>query len=227
MNCLLCNNDLYHSITLKDFFSFQPYRADSVCKSCTSRFARIDSNSRCPGCGRSQEEQNLCADCKKWQLHYPAAFTQHEAMFRYDDALREWLHTYKIQGDIRYANVFRSQLRHYCQQNKKRTVIPLPISKKSLEERGFNQCEWLLEQAGIPYQQLLIHTQTGKKQSEKNRRERLAASQPFEVLPHTLGQDTPLLLFDDLYTTGRTMLYAKEALHEAGFKNILSFSIGR
>ena len=50
----------------------------------------------------------------------------------------------------------------------------------------------------------------GAKQSEKNRQERLLTTQPFLLLEgHKKYLQQEIILFDDVYTTGRTLYHAK------------------
>lgn len=215
------------TLSLHELFSFQPYHDSPACNSCLAKFTRIDRETACPACSRLQKNKEICIDCKKWQKEYPDRLIRHRSLYQYDEKLKEWLSQYKFVGDVRFASLFQTDLKKLYHQNKGYIFVPLPISKKSREERGFNQSELLLQTAGVPYQDILINHYSGEKQSEKNRQERLISQQPFQLLNQGEVKNKSFLLFDDVYTTGRTMLHAKALLDSAGAADILSLSIGR
>ena len=106
------------------------------------------------------------------------------------------------------------------------SVCPLPTSKQSLEKREFESVEYLLELSKIPYQQLFQHIGKGKKQSEKTREERMKLQQPF-VLKEKVKLPVKILLFDDIYTTGKTIRLAAKLLQDKGVEDIKLFTVFR
>ena len=227
MTCLFCNRYIRKTLTFHELLSFQPYQNEVICEKCSNSFSRIDPTSACLGCSRPLLESTYCPDCQKWISKYSEDLVKHEAFFSYDDVLKNWLQTYKILGDVRFAAIFRKDLKQHYKQHKDSIYIPLPSSATSLAKRGFNQTELLLQEAGIPFQQILYFEGKGKKQSEKKRFERMIMPQPFRLQEHNIPLTTSIILVDDIYTTGRTLLHAKVKLKEAGFEQIASVSIGR
>lgn len=226
-HCLMCNRSLNNTLTLKELLSFQPYEEPFVCAPCYRQFRPIEQMQSCPGCSRPQEDKQYCQDCIRWQKELPSIFLNHKALFSYDETLKTWLQTYKSQGDVRYAKIMSEALHPLIKLSRSSTIVPLPISQASMAKRGFNQCEELLKSAGVPYRLILINQSQGKKQSEKNRKERLETEQPFVVQKEMLAGIKKIILFDDLYTTGRTINHAKKILVAAGVQEIYSLSIGR
>ena len=53
--------------------------------------------------------------------------------------------------------------------------------------------------------------------------------QPFQLESEKISfiKNQSLLIVDDVYTTGRTILYAKDILMKNGAKKVSSFSIAR
>lgn len=226
-SCLMCNRELPTNLTLKQLFSFQLYEEPLICEKCRQTFHHINKETACAGCSRPQALNKDCPDCEKWKARVPHAIVSHEALFYYDAALKHWLQSYKFHGDTRFAQIMTASIKTYVKKHPEAVFVPIPVSEASYEKRGFNQCEELLRVAAVPYEKWLINMTLEKKQSEKNRQERLRTAQPFQ-LAASFNRDAPeIILFDDIYTTGRTLMHAKQLLTQNGIKNVTSFSIGR
>ena len=86
----------------------------------------------------------------------------------------------------------------------------------------------MLDTLNQSYDSVLEHVGSGPNQASKKRQERLSSKQPFQVREARRSSLPPaVLLIDDVYTTGRTIYHAKEALLNAGINNIGSLSIFR
>lgn len=225
--CLICNRGLRDTLTLGKIMSFQPRSESYICDRCSSLFHQIPKKLACPGCSRLQENESDCQDCIKWKGAVVDHLVAHEAFFCYEGVLKQWLQVYKFQGDTRYAYIMSDTIRKFYQKHADSIIVPIPCSEASLNIRGFNQCEELLKCAGVPYINLVMNISKDKKQSEKNRSERMQTGQPFQINKSLADNSRSVLLFDDVYTTGRTVMHAKELLLEAGYSTISSFSIGR
>lgn len=177
---------------------------------------------------RPQTAIELCEDCQCWACGYPELTIAHHACYGYTGVVKDWLQRYKFQGDYRLAGAFTNDLQAFQRAHPKGLFLPLPIALASFEERGFSQCEEMLKQAAIRYVQFLKNQHAGEKQSEKNRQERLLTTQPFSLLDgHEKYLQQEIILFDDVYTTGRTLYHAKTLLYKHGFRSVRSITIAR
>ena len=226
--CLFCQNEIREVLTLQELFGFGKKACGTVCRSCDEKLPRLAGRMCCPGCMRLQATLELCEDCRGWSCRYPELTIAHHACFAYTGVVKDWLQRYKFQGDYRLAGAFTKELRALQKTHPNGLFLPLPISSASYAERGFSQCEEMLKQAGISYVQFLGNRHAGEKQSEKNRQERLLTAQPFALLAGNekyLQQE--IILFDDVYTTGRTLYHAKSLLYKQGFRSVRSVTIAR
>jgi len=128
-------------------------------------------------------------------------------------------------------------------------VVPMPVSRARRRERGFNQCELIMEEMAkldraenatgrncklIFSRDLLLRVRNTSRQTMKDRHERLesikdifAVNERAALLPE-LRRD-PLnhfiVVIDDVITTGSTIKDAVDTFRRAGFANTYGLSV--
>lgn len=129
--------------------------------------------------------------------------------------------------------------------------VPIPITPQRRRERGFNQCELLLDEIErlsmydvghrlaeveppqttrfIFEKDLLIRTRNVSRQTLKNRSERSeSAKDIFAVnkeVTEMIRGESGIVIIDDVITTGSTMHEAIETLKKAGFERVYGLSL--
>ncbi len=108
-------------------------------------------------------------------------------------------------------------------------IIPMPLSKKRRQERGFNQIELLLDGIKIrhkdlvpfiKYKVLIKHRHT-KSQTKLSRKDRLVnVLNSFKVSDVGIVKKKNVILIDDVLTTGSTAIEASNTLIEAGANQV-------
>jgi ComF family protein len=125
-------------------------------------------------------------------------------------------------------------------------VIPMPITEKRRRERGYNQCELLIDEIGrleqeagkhrfIIKKDLLVRTQHASRQTLKGREDRVESAKGIfginkEALEVLTEQDPEfkqktIIVVDDVITTGSTMYEAIQTLKSTGFVDIRALSL--
>ena len=133
-------------------------------------------------------------------------------------------------------------------------VVPMPITRARRRERGYNQCELLLDEiekldaragadvaggAGLIFaRDLLVRVRHTSRQTLKDRRERLESIQDIFAVnekaiersgigrPGIGGLDDHfVVVIDDVITTGSTIHDAINALRKAGFRSTYGLSV--
>ena len=160
--------------------------------------------------------------CEKCLARFERSPSQ-ESLYRYNDAMKDFLHQYKFLQDVALAKVFRQEL-HALFKHEKATIIPIPMHVEKQKERTFAHMDELLKAAQIPYIQLLEKT-TIERQSSKTREERLRIDPLFRLRNDVTVEYKEYLIFDDIKTTGTTLQHASTILKEAGAKNVRIFTL--
>ncbi|HIW31735.1 MAG TPA: hypothetical protein IAA29_03020 [Candidatus Paenibacillus intestinavium] len=165
-HCHRCHNNISHnSYERSNHYPWIDRRLyDLLCAPCMANIPWI-TTVQCIRCGRAQ----VCQDC-----HYrkASALRCNRSAVRYTDEMKQWLSTYKFQGDARYRELLaymqshvyeqvtlqlvrdqglyehwqasRLTIRTYAKQYKLwQVVTAVPISEERLLERGFNQAQQL------------------------------------------------------------------------------------
>lgn len=161
----------------------------------------------------------ICEKCKGQFVRSTSA----TALYQYNDAMKAYLHQYKFLQDVALAKVFRQELHAHFKQEKA-IIIPIPMHPMKQKERTFSHTEELLKAANIAFTQLLEKV-TVETQSSKNREQRIQSAPLFRLIPEAQVMHKDYLLFDDIKTTGTTLRHAKQALLEAGARNVRTFTL--
>lgn len=221
-NCLLCHKEIAESIKMFDLF-FIKKPSYQICSTCEVEFQQLDvQKEQCQRCCKESTEA-ICSDCRYWENK--GGIVDHQALYAYNEKMQEYFSCYKFQGDYLLRHVFAKQIREALSVYQGFTFVPVPISDKRLEERGFNQVEGLLDAASLPYQSIL-RKKHSQRQSELNRAERLQQVHPF-FIQETASVPNQILIVDDIYTTGSSLFAAKELLLKEGAKIVKTFSLAR
>jgi competence protein ComFC len=97
-------------------------------------------------------------------------------------------------------------------------IIPIPLHRKRLKERGYNQVEpftkAIAKKYNIPYaDSILIRSEYKKSQVFKNKEERVKdLSSVFKIIDSTISGH--ILIVDDLITTGATLSQAVRVFNQ-------------
>ena len=220
MTCLLCGQHLKSNLTFSNLLLLKKEET-SVCVTCSESFERIGEE-HCPNCHK-EGLSTSCKDCQLWCKE--GIDVEHQAIFVYNQAMKDFFSRYKFDGDYILRKVFASILRDFLINYRDYHFLLIPLSPERYATRGFNQVAGLIEATGLSYENLLEKREE-KASSSKTRSERLATELPFFIKN---GATVPkkILLIDDIYTTGVTLNRVKKLLENAGAEEVRTFSLVR
>jgi len=160
----------------------------------------------------------LCGRCQT----QPPAFERCQAMLSYHAPANHLLQRLKFSGRLEMARVLGELMAKWLEKivdSKPDSLIPMPLHKNRLNERGFNQAVELARpiatQLGLPMDlNNCIRQKTTAPQSDLSRKERIKnVKGAFEVLRPVAGH---VVIIDDVMTTGSTAREFAKTLLKAG-----------
>lgn len=230
--CGLCQRIITPKYALRLLLSWRRLPQPILCDTCQGQFVQIDQQTACMMCGR-QGTQKLwtCGDCMRWQAMPNTYSISNRALYQYNVTMKQFMRQYKFMGDPRLAGSFWVELRQTIKQRKIDAVVVMPVSESTLAKRGFNQAALLLP-ADIPQcNALAVIGREKVQQSTQGRAQRMNREQPFQVVNTSdieeQLQHKRILIFDDVYTTGRTMHFAAQALQVFKPLSLVGFTLAR
>jgi competence protein ComFC len=227
--CLICHERIESTLGWVDLCI--PEQKEVVCNECLTKLEIIEGE-RCQICMRSflkldshYKKGELCFDCYRWEEEpsYRGVLKQNYSLYSYNGFLKELIAKFKYRGDYVLAKIFTSEIERKIKEMKPNYIIPIPLSEERIYERGFNQAEALILEAGLQSTNILtrIHSE---KQSKKSRTDRIHLPQVFHTTTQVVGK---IMIIDDIYTTGSTLRHAAQVLKNVGADEIFSITIAR
>jgi ComF family protein len=228
-----------------------------VCDTCVNSLAPADLVA-CAVCGEALEfvatEAALCPMCQRAHPRFDFALS----FAGYDGALRKLLHLLKYEQLRPAAKLIGGRLAQVIELSASRgrllveapdlksreagirrnpvLVIPVPLHRSKVRQRGFNQSELIARSAlrHLGGSRFELHTgnlrrvratvsQTGL--TRHQRRENVRGA--FVVMAPERIRDRCVLIVDDVYTTGTTLNECARMLRSAGARQVVVATVAR
>lgn len=197
-----------------------------LCAPCVAELPLLG-HSVCPQCAEPTPSGEICGRC----LQSPPAFDATRAAFRYEFPVDQLIQSYKYGGNLALGGWLARQLLPCLGGVAADCVIPLPLHRDRLAQRGFNQAgeiaRLLSKELGLPL--------------ALDACERVRATRPQAALAHdaraanirhafTCSQDLSgkrILLIDDVLTTGATLSECARVLKLHGASQVMAVVLAR
>lgn len=211
--CPICENILFR-------------REGRVCGTCRKELPYI-TEPICKKCGKplEREEQEYCLTCEQEKHEFICG----KAIFLYEKTFRQSVQRMKFKNRREYLDFYSEEMvregEKYLRQWKPKTILPVPMNGKKRRERGFDQSYLLAKKvsqlSGIPMARNVLirsrYTLPQKELDEKERKKNLKGA--FELKKNAQIRE-PVMLIDDIYTTGATMDAICKTLKKSGIHQI-------
>jgi ComF family protein len=234
-DCRICAMPLFEISRLpvcQDCLDAMPAIAGGVCAVCGERLFS-------PYAFSNGQEEARCGLCRRIE----PPFVRAAAYGSYESGLRELIHLLKYGGVRPAANVLGRMLAEAIATVEPEfgadslAVIPVPLHRTKLRQRGFNQAELIASSAmklGSPGSRLRLCTGVLERKRDTasqigltghQRRENLRGA--FGVAQPELVKGREVLVVDDVYTTGATVSECSKVLRRAGATKVWVATVAR
>jgi len=232
MRCLYCDEVIVPVVSWSTLFSREVKKV--LCERCEGALVRTEGDC-CVRCSRPLGELSeefrrgeLCYDCVRWEedQEWRGVLERNVSLYVYNDLLKEVIGRYKFRGDYVLAKIFSYEVGKLVKTLTADLLVPIPLSEERLYERGFNQAEAIIVESGLSPSLVLKRTHT-EKQSKKTREDRIRLKDVFQFTGEVDVVNRRVLLVDDIYTTGSTLMHGAKLLKQNGALSVSSITIAR
>lgn len=182
-----------------------------LCLQCAAEIP--EDEPRCIVCGRGSTLGRLHSDCQErpWALSGVLVATSYESeiirdliwQMKYNSVAKITDHLAQLLVD----HLIKNDLQDYFSAS---AVVAVPLHKKRIRERGFNQAELIATKfaarLGLGYLPILERVINNQPQAKLTREERLLNVEgAFRALPAPSLGERKVIIIDDVATTGATL----------------------
>jgi ComF family protein len=180
-------------------------------------------------------EGQICGEC----LRKPPSFERVEAAWRFRFPVDSLITQFKHQARWPYgrllAELFTEHLQHSFAQGLPRPdyLLPVPLARKRLRQRGFNQAgmlaDWLGKSLALPVAHgwLLRPLETPAQQQLDAATRKRNLRQAFQLDQGAQLKNRHIAVIDDVLTTGATAEAIARLLHKAGAARVDIYCLAR
>jgi ComF family protein len=204
----------------------------------------------CATCGKPfdpvAQPAEVCAECRDNRYHGAPPFTAARSLYLFEGPVRDAIYRFKYRGKTAMAPLLAILLYDYLQQQDAWTsripwdaisiIVPVPLHPWRRYRRGYNQSALLARELarrlGCAHGEALrrnryTSSQIGLSVKARGENVRNAFSLRGEVLQRLNPAGAPVLLIDDVFTTGSTVRECARTLRAAKGNEVYVLTLAR
>lgn len=191
---------------------------------------------KCIVCGEYIEEGNICVKCRDNIKMCSEALVVNRENFKltccsvsyYANIMRDLILRLKYKSDFQAGEIISQLMIKYIKKQNIRfdLVTFIPMTKKALRKRGYNQSKFLAKLVSRHFKVPLVSCV--KKVSETGDQIGLDEYSRWENLSHCFKSSAQnkffqkeVLIIDDVITTGATAFYCAKEIYSGGCKRVI------
>jgi ComF family protein len=183
----------------------------------------------CEICGLPSGQSEVCNDCRSDRPHFRAL----RAWAVFEDPVQTALHKLKYRREIALGDALAFHMADFVRDLKwpVEMVIPMPLGKHRLRERGYNQVGMIARPLAMALKlryapnELMRRKETRSQVGLTKRERKENVSDAFQAGPGV--REKVVLVMDDVSTTGSTLSSSAKALYESGAKDVYALTVAR
>ena len=199
------------------------------CPKCQSEVVKI-SPPICEVCGRSRQSDGICPRCAA----IPPLYTALRSWAGFSGPLRNAIHRLKYNRDMALAEVLARPMMDCLSEAhwQVELVVPVPISPARKDERGYNQAALLARPIAL-YYGLAYRPDALRKRRDTHSQVGLTVEQRWANVRDAFTAEgkvvtkLPVLLVDDVTTSGATLNACAHAMIAAGASEVYCLTLAR
>jgi ComF family protein len=196
-----------------------------VCALCRSRWRAVP-GPQCTRCGQPCFEGLACRICAGW----PAGLRRVRSAVWLDESARRAVHRLKYDGWWRAAESMAEAMRGLEPLTGRVSLIPVPLGQRRVRERGYNQSERIADAlgrlTGLPMRTDIVRRVRETRSQTALTPEARQANLDGAFACQGAGGES-VVLVDDVFTTGATLVSAAAALAAAGAASVDGVTFAR
>lgn len=198
-----------------------------VCQWCKPDIIDLPTE-RCIACNRLSADARTCRSCRKKYKLPKHVWSRAE----YDGHAKEILHQLKFSRTYSAGKIVAELLDDALPYLEDNTVVThVPTAPARVRQRGYDQSALIAGSVAksreLKHQTILTRLSNARQVGSSREKRKKQLEQAFYVKQLKKPTNKPVLIVDDMYTTGGTLMSATTALKQAGYKNILAVIFAR
>ncbi|WP_440996406.1 double zinc ribbon domain-containing protein [Arhodomonas sp. SL1] len=189
-----------------------PEQDPELCAACRRSLPWLERPCRRCGLPLRAWERDTCDGCRR----APPPWATLVAPFAYSEPVSGMIHAFKHHGDLAAGRLLADFLALCLPAWSDAELLPVPLARRRLRERGFNQASEIARHLGLPVRHGCLqrvsegpHQQDlGAAERQRNVRGRFALRRPPPA--------GAVIIVDDVVTTGATVTALARLLRQAG-----------